>query len=327
MEEHIHILIAKALNDEATGAELRELDMWVQESEENRLAYESMQQLWQQADRLWEQPQFDETAAWNKVSAAMLATETAPQSRVQPLAPRRAWWRVSAAAAAIIAVVLAYNIWSGEKMVTVEAKEQLMAVTLPDHSQVSLRKGSTLRYPEHFDKNSRKVSLSGEAYFEVTHKEEQPFIVESEAVSVTVLGTTFYVSDHGHNAQVTVTSGKVRMAVNSAPQNKLILLPGNKGVYSDSDHKLRTEADTNAVFYRSGHITFTGQPLEQVLAVIGKIKSTPLSLSPAMPQAAAAQAINASFGDQPLEEILDELCMITRTRWSKTGKGYELYPR
>lgn len=323
MEEHIHILIAKALSKEASAAELQELDMWLQEREENRTEYASIQDLWAQADTLWQQPQFNELAAWTKVSAQMQDIASEPARRI-PF--RRNLFRISAAAAAIVAIVFLYNIWGTEKMITVEATSA-MAVTLPDQSRVNLRKGSTLSYPKHFDKKQRTVTLNGEAYFEVTHNEAQPFVVDAALVSVTVLGTTFYVACNNTTANVTVNTGKVRMAVHKAPAEQVILLPGNKGVYTGQGRPLHTETDTNAIYYRTGQMAFAGQGLEQVVTVLNKVKNTQILLAASLSAAARSQAINITFGEQTIEDMLTELCLISHTRWTKTGNQYLISAR
>lgn len=64
-------------------------------------------------------------------------------------------------------------------------------VTLPDGTKVWLNNSATLRYPRKFSDTERNVYLEGEAYFKVTRNAQQPFIVESDAMRVRVLGTVF----------------------------------------------------------------------------------------------------------------------------------------
>src|SRR5690606_33552997 len=73
-------------------------------------------------------------------------------------------------------------------------------VVLPDGSKVWLSSASKLRYPVHFSENERRVTLTGEAYFEVkssystTTARKIPFIVSSGNQQVEVLGTQFNIS-------------------------------------------------------------------------------------------------------------------------------------
>src|SRR3546814_20797672 len=70
-------------------------------------------------------------------------------------------------------------------------------VRLPDGTRVWLNAESQLRYPVSFGDAERRVELSGEGYFEVAHREDQPFIVESQGQEVKVLGTHFNIKEIG----------------------------------------------------------------------------------------------------------------------------------
>src|SRR5690606_25451661 len=67
------------------------------------------------------------------------------------------------------------------------------AITLPDGSKVWLNAASTLNFPQSFSPSERLVQLEGEAYFEIAHRPNQPFIVESNGQRIQVLGTHFNV--------------------------------------------------------------------------------------------------------------------------------------
>lgn len=70
---------------------------------------------------------------------------------------------------------------------------QQMDFILPDSTSVKLNSGASLRYPMAFSRKNRTVSLTGEAYFSVTHDPDKPFIVKTFASDVEVLGTEFNV--------------------------------------------------------------------------------------------------------------------------------------
>lgn len=93
------------------------------------------------------------------------------------------------------------------------AKERLY-LTLHDNSTVILNADSTISFPDSFDALSRTVRLSGEAYFEVSKNESCPFIVETNTIRITVLGTRFNVRafNDGSQARVSLLSGRVKVA-------------------------------------------------------------------------------------------------------------------
>lgn len=115
---------------------------------------------------------------------------------------RRAWLGAFVRYAAA-AFLLAAGSWIGAAFYYRQAAEvtayntvavppgQYAELTLSDGTRVWLNARSELRYPAAFGRNARQVGLKGEAYFQVARNPEQPFIVETGAVDVKVLGTTF----------------------------------------------------------------------------------------------------------------------------------------
>ena len=53
-------------------------------------------------------------------------------------------------------------------------------LVLSDGSVVYMNSESRLKYPVKFIEDKRVVKLEGEAYFDVTHDEQHPFIVRTE---------------------------------------------------------------------------------------------------------------------------------------------------
>ena len=88
---------------------------------------------------------------------------------------------------------------------------QRAELTLPDSTKVWLNAHSKLVYPLSFQKDTRSVELSGEAYFEVRRNEKVPFVVKTSKVDVKVLGTEFNVSAYEEEAdfEVALLKGSV----------------------------------------------------------------------------------------------------------------------
>jgi ferric-dicitrate binding protein FerR (iron transport regulator) len=321
MEEEVYILIAKSLNGEATAAEQQELDSWLKKDAANMDIYREMQGLWQEADTLVQQPEFNASAAWEKVAARTTENNTVTEKKTIPL---RRWHRISLAAAAILLILLVINSLSGPDMKSVIAGNTMVMVELPDQSKVRLQAGSTLEYPEEFSNDERRVSLEGEAFFEVARNERQPFIIDAQTIDVQVLGTSFYVISNTMGASVAVTTGKVRMTEKNRG-SKVELTPGEKGLYNGE--RISVVADTNAVFYREGVLNFSGVTLGDALQVLSNVKNAPIETSPGIDSSVRQQIIEISFRNQTLEEMLNELCLITSTRWEKNRDRYLIFAK
>jgi len=86
-------------------------------------------------------------------------------------------------------------------------------LTLPDGSRVWLNAESSITYPTAFTGKDRKVSVTGEAYFEIAKNPHQPFSVEEKGMTITVLGTSFNVNGYDDEpfSKTTLVEGKVNV--------------------------------------------------------------------------------------------------------------------
>lgn len=105
------------------------------------------------------------------------------------------WYHRVASLAAVILLCLAgwgiYEYVIPPREQTYAAYAEVRTILLPDSTEVTLNRYSTLTCPVRFKGKNRNVSLSGEAYFEVHKDARHPFIVQAEEVKVKVLGTHF----------------------------------------------------------------------------------------------------------------------------------------
>jgi transmembrane sensor len=132
----------------------------------------------------------------------------------------KSWvWKLSAAAA-IILVLVVWRLNSSSET-QIQSFNSIAELSLPDGSRVSLNAGSQLSYSEDGWNEERKVSLEGEAYFDVV--KGGSFTVETDNGSIEVVGTEFNVFSRQSDFEVGCFEGKVKVR-NSA--NEVLLLPG-----------------------------------------------------------------------------------------------------
>jgi transmembrane sensor len=113
-------------------------------------------------------------------------------------------------------------------------------LVLDDGTAVWLNAASSIRFPNHFLGKRRTVQLSGEAYFEVKHNPQQPFIVEVNGTAIQVLGTAFNIKAyHTETTFTTLLNGAVKVA-------NQVLKPGEMAV-SEQGYTTLTEADIEQV--------------------------------------------------------------------------------
>lgn len=145
-------------------------------------------------------------------------------------------------------------------------------IKLPDGTQVWLNALSSLTYPTSFNgKNERRITLSGEAYFEVSKNEQQPFIVETEKQDVKVLGTHFNVSAYADEPLVKTTllegSVQVTQAGNKATY---ILKPGEQSELSSVGIKIEEVDAEDAIAWKNGYFIFNNERQESIMQKIAR---------------------------------------------------------
>lgn len=87
-----------------------------------------------------------------------------------------------------------------------------MTLMLADGTKIVANSRTIVRYPKRFDGEYREVYVKGEAYFDVAHDEEHPFLVHSDNFRVKVLGTRFNVNNYdASDSQVVLVQGSVEL--------------------------------------------------------------------------------------------------------------------
>ncbi|MEQ7799681.1 FecR domain-containing protein [Pedobacter sp. ASV1-7] len=142
-------------------------------------------------------------------------------------------------------------------------------VKLNDGTKVWLNAGSRLRYPVLFAGNERKVELTGEGYFEVTHDQKKPFKVVSAEQTVVVLGTRFNVNNYQDEPAVktTLLEGSVRVTTNQLTK---LLKPGEQALQSGKDIKVTTVDVEQIMAWHKGDFAFEGVALKTIMRQISR---------------------------------------------------------
>ena len=183
---------------------------------------------------------------------------------------------------------------------------------LPDGTQVCLNSGSTMTYPLPYDEKERRVQISGEAYLDVAHNPEQPFVVSvrDDQMRVKVWGTEFNVQAYEEEdcVQTTLVSGSVEIETlqKGIVTEKVRLRPSDKAVYDMTENKVtvsqvNTESETA---WREGRLVFKDTPLPQVLNKLSHFYNVRFEVKDAVID---SYCFTGTFQDKQLSQILDYL--------------------
>ncbi len=250
-------ILFRYFRGKASAEEKKAISGWLEESGDNRTIF-------REASALYEE--FIMTAP-----ASMLDTGygDAPEKNTARRKRTRRFLYAAANAAAVAAI--ACGLWFAidsryenrlaESMVTIEIPAgHRMDITLEDGTVAQLNSGARFSYPKSFSGPVREVYLEGEACFDVTRNERKPFIVNTFAAGIEVLGTNFGVcADESLNEfSTTLIEGKVKVTSKSDPGKSVTLSPSTK-VSMYNGNLIVEEADiAESVLWRNGILDITG---------------------------------------------------------------------
>lgn len=213
-----------------------------------------------------------------------------------------------------------------------EAKYQVANATterrqlqLADGTKVWLSPNSKLSYPNKFDDKERRVTLDGEAFFEVTHDAKHPFIIKSGEVSTTVLGTSFNVTAYTkqHTINVTLVTGKVAVALNGNNNTRRDTIMANQRLIIDKTTFSITKVNypDAAAFLnkRLGLYDYKGAALQEVTKDLENQYNIRIQLDPDLYSRTFYGNLNMT---DSLTETLNKLSTVMETKWKKDGGQY-----
>ncbi|MCS4224652.1 FecR domain-containing protein [Sphingobacterium sp. BIGb0165] len=153
-------------------------------------------------------------------------------------------------------------------------------LTLPDGTKVFLNSDSKINYPRKFTGNMRQVRLEGEAYFEVAHNKEKPFIVKTGTTEIKVLGTKFNVRAYPNMEDnlVSLLEGSVQL---SNQFSSMLLKPGEMAVIQRNAQNIPVKdiADADPIAWKSGYFNFNNIPVSEMALEIGRWYNVEFDLS------------------------------------------------
>ena len=190
-------------------------------------------------------------------------------------------WMPAAAAvlALVVAAVFFFRNPSETQEVQIAATANTLTDTLTDGSVVVLNRNSALRIAGNFNKKERRMRLEGEAYFEVAHDREKPFVIEVQQLEVKVVGTEFNVDNRSEpgRVKVSVTEGKVQL---SAGAQSLLLVAGEQALYESATGNITRVAtpNPNVLAYKNRLFDYDATPLGQVVRELSDVYGVDISL-------------------------------------------------
>lgn len=191
-------------------------------------------------------------------------------------------------------------------------------VVLADGTKVWLNSASRLIYPQSFMGKERRVVLSGEAFFDVAHDAERPFIVETSRMNVKVLGTRFNVNDYDDNEEVSTTLVNGSVEIVSGGQQAFRLVPGEQAYGKENELEKR---EVNVRLYTSwidGKFLFNNTELEEIAKQISRWYDVEIFFSSENVKKVRFTGAIVKF--KPLDDLVRMIESTSQVRFSVKGK-------
>ncbi len=210
---------------------------------------------------------------------------------------------------------------TSESLTITIPKGNTYRVKLADGTRVYLNADSRLTFPTTFAGGNRTVELDGEAYFDVAHDPRHPFIVRTQKMETTVLGTEFYIKANPHEQpEVTLISGSVSV---TTPRQQLTITPGQQTRIAEDGTQTVTATDIDRyTYWRDGFLYYDNVDLLQVMRDIGRNYNCDVAF---LDTSLLHYKIHfVAERSSTIDHILQMLNQMERVRVTKTGNRIEV---
>lgn len=255
--EHIWVMMARKLSNEASPSELAELEEYLRQHPEFNYSKEILQDVWNNKsstnsqyaeNRYKDLVQQMKNRGINKEIFIPTDHFIQPEETVKTtfLFKRRFLiiGTIAASMLAFIIILISKNSFElNSQIAEVQFKNEISTkigskskLLLPDGTTVWLNSSSMLTYDKNYGNSIREVSLSGEAFFDVVKNANKPFIIHTAKLDIKVLGTAFNVKCYPgeKTTETSLIRGSIEVTLKDR-QEKIKMKPNEKLVINNDE--------------------------------------------------------------------------------------------
>lgn len=322
--DEIDDLLIKYLTGQANKDEIREFEVWLNQSSSNKEIYEAIRQSWEEeiddrvytdydiasrADQIWD----------NSINSPQLVQHIRNQSSYKSLIR----YLVGVAASIVLLVIgrsfILTDTSSNDSLVTeqlgsIQHFEEYTAlgerkkVMLSDSSLVWLNAGSRLLYTSEYGVIDRNVTLEGEAYFEVRKNTDLVFKVNVYKYTVEVIGTSFNIEgyDEIQNVKVALVEGVVNVKSSEQRSAQRLDLPGEMAVIHRENGRIEKHRYDleSAIGWKLGLLVFDGISFDEFVDKLRRWYNVDINVKGAAP---TDWKLRAKYKNETLSNVLKDI--------------------
>jgi len=228
------------------------------------------------------------------------------------------WAKVAASVVILIGAAMAFHQMTAhfekpeiarvEQVTKATVAGQKLTVFLPDGSKVMLHASTSITYNKTFDQDStRSIQMSGEAFFDVAHNPDKPFIVEANGVFTKALGTSFNVfAREKIPTKIALVTGKVEVA--HQENTPLVLNSGEQAVASTKGKILKKTFDIEEVIaWKNGTLIFSETPFPEAVGQLELWYGVTIDIKN---QPGVTSGYSGVYTNKSLEEVLEGMAFV-----------------
>lgn len=311
-------IMMKFITNRCSDEELRMVQQWMDESEDNARQIFELEKIAMLAGNQ-KSDEHQRNRIWNSINDK-IAEDNLRVKRLKRIRIMR--W--SAAAAAFVGILFGSIFFLRQpkmELIELTAENGTMTITLPDSTKVWLNQYASITYPKEFTTDCRNVSISGEAYFEVTHDTSRPFIVEGKWLNVTVLGTKFNFNSASEDENtVSLLEGKVEVVPNKN-KDGVVLVPGQKAEFNPQNGQMTVSAVNTSLdaVWHDRLLHFHNATIQEIAADLEELYNVDITIRPSVDKSRTYSGETVSY--ESVDSTLSALCETLPLVYTRQGQN------
>lgn len=242
----------------------------------------------------------------------------------------------AAAAAAVAVILLAGGVTTvslskrlAQPLTVITHLGERSQVVLPDGTKVWLNSASSVEYVAPFFSRERRVKMDGEAYFEVQHDAQAPFVVSTNGLDIKVLGTRFNIrnDDSDHRITTVLLEGAVKAYASGDEKAAVRLRPSQQLVFDTRTGAMRLTDEPSAdrsINWIDGRFCFEHDTFGEIVAELKRYYNVDIRF---MDEALRSERFSGDFRvEDGIYHIMSVLQLTYKFTYKVVGNDIEIYP-
>ncbi len=347
-DEEIRSLLLKYIAEEMDESEKEEVEKWLMQHPEAFEEFEQLWDLWHTINTVTSDSQFDVDKGWEETWSKMRKKDNG-RRRKKRLKSIFIWGSVAAVVIVVVAFSFLGNGMMGEffpglgsKKITLRDTEKVFTkydtetqtlpgkrqrVSLPDGSTVWLNGGTKIHFIMNEKQGTRKLTLNGQAFFDIADRKNMPFIVNTGHASIKVLGTRFNVTAYADDSTVetVLTSGRILFESKSGEKKvEQRIDPGQKIAVNYLSGEVNVSKVDTAFYssWKEGKLVFNNQKFKEIANALEHKYNVEIIFKD---KTLINKRINGYLQRENLKEALTALKMTMQFQYKKSGRKVYIY--